>query len=147
MQKILKSPIFWVVGAAVGLWAISRMSLGQKTNFLLRSVRPGGTVFQPQILVELTIQNPTSQSATLKSLTGNVYINDRYLGNVSAFGDQVIQPNSENIVTLTARPSALGVIAALRELLTAPAGTNVISFTGTANVDGFTVPINERKTV
>jgi LEA14-like dessication related protein len=147
MRKIFSSPIFWVVGAAVGLWAISRMSLCQKTNFLLRSIRPGGSLLRPEILVELSIQNPTSQQATLKSLTGNVSINDRYLGNVSAFGDQVIQPNSENVVTLTARPSALGVVAALRELLTAPAGSNVITFRGTANVDGFTVPINESKTV
>jgi hypothetical protein len=74
-------------------------------------------------------------------------VNDQFLANVSAFGDQVIQPNSETILKLQARPSATGIFSSVRELLSAPMGELTVNFTGSANLDGITYPINETKTV
>jgi hypothetical protein len=74
-------------------------------------------------------------------------VNGEYLANVSAFGDQVIQPNSESMLRLSARPSATGVFNSIRELLTTPVGQVNASFTGSANVDGLVVPISETKVI
>lgn len=139
--------ILWLVGGAAALYFLSRFSFGQKANFVLRGLRPGGTIFAPTINVDFAVQNPTNQTVTIKSVTGSVSVNGEYLANVSAFGDQVIAPNSESMLRLTARPSAMGLFNSIRELLTSPAGQVNASFTGSANVDGLVVPIAETKVI
>lgn len=139
--------IFWLVGGAAALYFLSRFSFGQKSQFFLRSVKPSGSPLSPIINVEMAVQNPTNSTVTIKSITGSISINDKYLANVSAFGDQKVLPNQETIIKLTARPSAIGIFESVRELLTSPIGTTVASFQGSANVDGIVVPINESKTI
>jgi hypothetical protein len=114
---------------------------------MLRSLRPGGTLLAPTINVEMAVQNPTNQTITIKSITGSISVNDKYLANVSAFGDQKVLPNQESILRLTARPSATGVFQSIREILTQPVGSIAASFQGTANVDGLVVPISESRTI
>jgi hypothetical protein len=139
--------IFWVVGGVAAIYLLSKLRFGQKANFMLRSLRPGGSLLAPTINVDMAVQNPTNQTITIKSITGSISVNDKYLANVSAFGDQTVLPNSESILRLTARPSAFGVFESVRELLTQPIGTTTASFQGTANVDGLVVPISESRTI
>jgi LEA14-like dessication related protein len=143
----LKKAIFWVVGGAAALYFLARYSFSQKAIFLLRSVKPSGTILQPTVTVEIAVQNPTNQRITLKSISGSVFVNDKYLANVSSFGDQVITGNSESIVKVTARPSGVGVFQSIRQLLTQPIGTIQVRFSGSANVDGINIPIEETKTL
>jgi LEA14-like dessication related protein len=143
----LKKAIFWVVGGAAALYFLARYSFSQKAIFLLRSVKPSGTILQPTVTVEIAVQNPTNQRITLKSIRGSVFVNDKYLANVSSFGDQVITGNSESIVKVTARPSGVGVFQSIRQLLTQPIGTIQVRFSGSANVDGINIPIEETKTL
>ena len=139
--------IFWVVGGVAAIYLLSKLRFGQKANFMLRSLRPGGTLLAPTINVEMAVQNPTNQTINIKSITGSVSVNDKYLANVSAFGDQKVLPNSESVLRLTARPSAVGVFQSVREILMQPIGTSSASFQGTANVDGIVVPISESRTI
>ena len=139
--------IFWVVGGVAAIYLLSKLRFGQKANFMLRSLRPGGTLLAPTINVEMAVQNPTNQTITIKSITGSVSVNDKYLANVSAFGDQKVLPNSESVLRLTARPSAVGVFQSVREILMQPIGTSSASFQGTANIDGIVVPISESRTI
>ena len=139
--------ILWLVGGAAALYFLSRYSFGQKATFMLRAVRPGGTLLNPLINVEMAVQNPTNQTVSIKSITGSLSVNGEYVANVSAFGEQIISPNTESILKLTARPSASGIFSSIRELLTTPMGQLTTTFTGSANVDGFVVPISETKRV
>lgn len=139
--------LFWVVGGVAAIYLLSKLRFGQKANFMLRSLRPGGTLLAPTINVEMAVQNPTNQTITIRSITGSVSVNDKYLANVSAFGDQKVLPNQESILRLTARPSATGVFQSIRELLTQPVGSIAASFQGTANVDGLVVPISESRNI
>lgn len=139
--------LLWVLGGAAALYFLSRYSFGQKTSFFLRRVRPGGTITAPTVSVELAVQNPTNQTATIKSITGALSINGNAIANLAAFGDQKIAANSESTIRLTARPSAVGVFQTVKELFTAAPGTISANFTGSANVDGLVVPINETQTV
>ncbi len=143
----LKKAIFWVVGGAAALYFLARYNFSQKATFLLRGIKPTGTILQPTITVEIAVQNPTNQRITLKSISGSVFVNDKYLANVSSFGDQVITGNSESIVKVTARPSGVGVFQSIRQLLTQPIGTIQVRFSGSANVDGINIPIEETKTL
>jgi len=139
--------LFWVVGGVAAIYLLSKLRFGQKANFMLRSLRPGGTLLAPTINVEMAVQNPTNQTITIRSITGSVSVNDKYLANVSAFGDQKVLPNQESILRLTARPSATGVFQSIREILTQPVGSIAASFQGTANVDGLVVPISESRNI
>jgi LEA14-like dessication related protein len=104
-------------------------------------------LLQPTINVELAVQNPTNTTIKIKSITGSISVNDRFLANVSAFGDQTVGPNSESTLRLVARPSALGVFESVRELLNAAAGQVSVTFSGSANVDGIVVPITETRSL
>lgn len=137
--------LFWIVGGAAALFLLSRYRFGQKASFILRSLRPGGSLFQPTLNIEMAVQNPTNQTIKIKSITGDISVNDKYLANVSAFGDQTVLPNSESTLRLVARPSAVGIFESVRELLTSPAGKAVAQFQGSANVDGIVVPISETR--
>jgi LEA14-like dessication related protein len=137
--------LFYLIGGAAALFLLSRFRFGQKAIFQLRSLRPGGSLLQPTINVELAVQNPTNTTIKIKSITGSISVNDRFLANVSAFGDQTVAPNSESTLRLVARPSALGVFESVRELLTAAAGQVSATFRGSANVDGIVVPITETR--
>jgi hypothetical protein len=70
--------IFWVVGGVAAIYLLSKLRFGQKANFMLRSLRPGGTLLAPTINVEMAVQNPTNQTITIKSITGSVSVNDKY---------------------------------------------------------------------
>ncbi len=134
-------------GGAAALFFISRFRFGQKAVFNFRSLRPGGTLFAPVFNVDLAVSNPTNQTIVIKSITGTVNVKGSAVANVSAFGDQRVAANSESILKLQARPSAVGVFETVRELLKQPVGSTNVSFTGTANVDGIVVPVSESKMI
>ena len=143
----MKKTFFWLLGGAAAIYLFSKLSFRNKANFLLKGVSVGGSVLSPRIKTLIAIQNPTNNKMTLKSLSGALYVNDKYLANVSSFGDQVILPNSENVIELTARPSAIGIFNSVKELLTTPTGNIKASFNGSGNIDGFNIPFNETITI
>ena len=143
----MKKTFFWLLGGVAAIYFLSKLSFRSKANFLLRGISVGGSVLSPKVVISLAVQNPTNNKMTMKSLSGSLYVNDKYLANISSFGDQVILPNSENVIELTARPSAFGVFNSVKELLTTPSGNLKASFVGSANIDGFTLPVNETITI
>lgn len=143
----MKKTLLWVLGAGAALYFFSKMAFKNKANFLLQSVNVGGSFLAPKVLVRIAVQNPTNSQITLKSLSGSLSVNGKYLSNLSSFGDQVILPNSENVIELNARPSVIGVFNSIKELLTTPSGQLNANFVGTANVDGFSVPIDQTITI
>ena len=139
----MKKPILWILGGAAALYFLARYSFSQKANFVLQSIKPGGSLLSPRILITFAVQNPTNQRITVKSVVGSIYVDDKFLANVSSYGDQTIQPNAESLFTITARPSVVGVFQSFKELFTQPLGNIEIRFSGSANVDGINLPIEQ----
>lgn len=137
--------LLWLAAAGAAIFLISKYRFGQKAVFLLRGIKPSGTLLKPTLDVDISVQNPTNQSITIKSITGDLSVNNRYVANVSAFGDQEVQPNSENILKLVARPSAIGIIQSVIAIIRNKENKFTASFNGTANVNGLVVPINENQ--
>ena len=108
--------ILYLVGGAAALFLLSRFRFGQKAVFSLRSIRPGGRLLSPVLNIELAAQNPTNSAITIRSITGDVSLQGSSVASVSAFGDQRILANSETIIRLQARPSALGIFETIRDL-------------------------------
>lgn len=139
--------VYLLIGGAAALYFLSRYQLSRKISFLLRGVRVGGGITSPTIGIDLAIQNPTNQRAVVRSISGEISANGQYIANLSAFGEQIIQPNSESIIKLSARPSATGVGQFLFNLFKQKQQKVSANFTGTANIDGVTYPINETRTI
>ena len=141
MSSAKKSFIPWILGGGILLYLLSKFSFSQKANFSLRSITPGGSFFSPKIVLTIAVQNPTNTKTTLKSFTGSVYIDQKYLANISSFGDQVILPNSETLINFTARPSVIGVFNTIKELIQNQ-GSYTVTITGQGNIDGIVIPVN-----
>ena len=139
----MKKLVFWAAGIGAALYFLSKYSFSKKATFYLRGIKPSGSFFTPQVTLTLGVANPTNSTVTIKSINGTASVNGKFLANFSAFGDQKIQANSDSELKITARPSALSIFNSLKELLNTPTGNNLVEFTGTANVEGVTYPINE----
>lgn len=143
----MKKTLIWIVGGAAALYFLARFQFSKKANFIFQSVKPGGTVLQPLVNIKMLVQNPTNQRVVIKSIVGSVYVDEKFLAYVSSFGDQVIEGNAESVLNLTARPGALGVFQTLKQLVTQPIGSIQVRFSGSANVDGVNVPIEQTQSL
>jgi hypothetical protein len=139
----MNKTFYWIVGGVAVWYILSKTMLAKKANLVLKDVRPGGKILSPEINLDIAVQNPSNQQATLKSVTGNLYINDKFVANFTSFGDQIIAPRAESVITIKAKPGLVGAYNTIKTLLTERNGSLTASFNGSANVDGILIPINE----
>ena len=138
----MKNAIYWLAGGAAALYILARYSFGKKAVFIIDTLKTGGTVLQPTLKIGFIVQNPTNQRIIVRSIVGSLTVNNKFLANVSSFGDQIIQPNSESGITVTTRPSVLGVFNTVKTLINTPIRDLTVGFDGSANIDGTNVAIN-----
>lgn len=130
-------------GALVALYLIGRTRLATNVKVLFRGLSFGGGLRKPSISLRFGVQNPTDQTATVRSLVGQVDANGRTVADVSGFQALQVGPNTESILTVQAQPAAVGIVQTVAEFLRQKErGPVRVTFTGTANVDGVNLPIN-----
>lgn len=139
--------LWWIIGGAAALFFLTRGKLARSIEFFLSKVRARGNVLSPEIVADIVIQNPTTQRATLRSITGQLLVNGNFVAQIAFFGNTRIQPVGETLVSITARPFLPSSFRALIDILTSPTGQNVISIKGNANIDGITYPVNVQTTI
>lgn len=131
-------------GALVALYLVGRSRLATNVKVLFRGLSFAGGLRRPTISLRFGIQNPTDQMATLRSIVGQVDANGRTVADVSGFQALTVGPNTESIMTVQAQPAAVGIVQTVAEFLRQKErGPVQVTFTGTANVDGLNVPINQ----
>lgn len=116
--------------------------MSQNIKFVIRRISFGGTFLQPKIFITLAAQNPTNAGATVKSIVASINYKGNTFADVSSFQVQNIRPQSENMIVLTAQPSAIGIFSTVRNIIQDKKFVNDIAIVGTANIDGVNVPIN-----
>jgi hypothetical protein len=140
----MKNLLYWVIGGAALFYILKKSTLVNRVEFYLNRVKTGGSIFRPTLDIEMLILNPTNVGAELKSIVGEVYVNDNYVARFSKFGSQTIEPNSQAIFQIQAVPSLTGAFSAIKDLLTQPKGSGVsVKTTGTANVDKIVIPFDQ----
>lgn len=132
----------WIAGAGIAIFLLSRLSLSKKLNFLFQSIKTGGTILQPTIDVGISVQNPTNQTAVIRSISGQITLNNKSIANISSFETQTILPNSDTLITIKARPSILGIFNTIKNVLNNQTGNNTIVINGSANVDNINLPFS-----
>lgn len=138
MKKFI--PLLIAGGAAV--WYLLRMrNLSTNLIFIIRNIKiKGGSVLQPNIEISIGVQNPVSVSAKLKSLIGEISIDDKIIANFSNFTPITIQGNTETIINVIATPNIIGVFNVIKDVIIKRQKGKVIKVKGTANVNNLSLP-------
>lgn len=143
----MKKTLFWIVGGAAAIYILGRFAFLKKANFILSSIKPGGSITNPVIEIGLIVQNPTNQKITVRSIAGSLYVNSELVGYLNTNVSQVIQAFGETPLKLRMRPTAIGVIKTLINLFKKPIPGTVVRFEGSANVDGINIPFDQSQTL
>lgn len=100
-----------------------------------------------KILVKLGILNPTGQTATINSVVGNLSVNGSPIATVENFEKMNISATGKSFLNLKLSPSVAGIWTVLKNFVKAKfkgTGKSTAIFTGTANVNGVSIPINTK---
>lgn len=128
--------------AAAGLYAIIKLSKKTHTlvtaRFTVKKIKMKGF----NVLVTMGILNPTSNTIKLNSFVGSIVSDNRDIATITNFTPVTIAGNNESEITLTFIPSALGVVSLLRNLISMPLGKIGVKLLGSANIDGYVLPVN-----
>lgn len=137
------SVIFLLIGGGIILWLLTKAQSIGSLNFVPR----GLSTSSGAVLVQLGIQNPTSNQITLRSLVGSLIVNGSNVGDVSNFTTTTIQPNSETGIIVRVTPNYLGLASGLLNSIEDFGATQLTaSLQGSANVEGQTLPLQIRLT-
>jgi hypothetical protein len=131
-----------------GLGILAYTLLGKKIaagtlNFFPNSV--SGLAFDgatPVMTFAMTAQNTSGQIFTIRSLAGNLYANDYYIGNFSSFTPQAIQPNAASVLYMDVRLSLIGIVQDVIDAFENKHFEQDVIFKGWANVDNYQIPIS-----
>lgn len=129
------------MAGAAAIYLLAKRSLSKKLQFDFSSVGTSGSVTSPKINVTFAALNPTNQQATINSIVGELYVNNKFLGNVTSFVSQKILPKSSSNVSFTIKPSLLSALPIIKSIISNKQKGYSFTFKGNANVDGILIPI------
>jgi hypothetical protein len=141
-----KTVVFLAIAGAAALLFLPKLQLGKKAKFYFKGIAMKGS----KVLAKIAVQNPTNASAKLISLAGELYANNKLISNISSFEPKTILPNQETVLEFEFNPSVLGLVDLVRSTINnifklkdqrKKVGLN-LKFNGTANIDGFPLPVN-----
>jgi len=138
----IKSIIGLGIGAAAIYLLLGKKSLAKSATFSFEKL--GIDLRNKKLKLSLGANNPTGSSATLKSITGALYLSGKQVASVESFNTVRILPNAKTIITIDVRPSLSGIWSTIKSILQnkgKSAAALKATFEGFANVDGVSFPI------
>jgi hypothetical protein len=132
------------IGAgAVALYFLSKAQAGKNIKVYLSALSTAkGTSVFPDIFAKFRIVNGSSTPVTLKSIVGDLYVNDRQIASVSNTENFSIPANKEVFYSVKVTPNLFTLLSIVTNLIKAKQRIKV-TFTGTVNTTGLIIPINE----
>lgn len=139
----MKKYLGLIIAAGAAYYFFRKYRVGKNARFYFKAVSIKGK----KLVIRIAVQNPTNSSIKLQSLAGEVYANDKLVGNVSSFTPIQIAANSETVLSFDIVPNVAGLINLISNFVktlvkkTQKLGLR-IKLDGTANVDGISLPVN-----
>jgi hypothetical protein len=137
----------WLIGAGVALAAYllwKKYSLAKNLSFAFQGIAfPKG--ISNNIEMDFIANNPTTGTATINSVTGNVLVNGSNVASFTSFDQQKIAPLSASPIHVVAK-LGLGIINVIfsRNLFTSGANYTI---NAVINVDGNAIPVTFSGTI
>lgn len=100
-----------------------------------------------KVFVSLGLLNPTNQEVTLNSVVGTLFVNSNQVATVESFEKKKISSRAKSVITLALSPSAVGIVNVLKQFVKSKlkgAGGTSATFTGSAHLNGTTIPIQTK---
>lgn len=141
----MKKNFIWIAAAAAAIYFIIRKSsFAKNLIFSFNNIKPVGKWWKPELIITLSVQNPTNQAAKITAIIGTLFLTDKSISNISSFTQQIIQPQTESLISFSARPGVIGIANVLKELFLGNKTKQYnFKFIGSANVDGVLLPIDQ----
>jgi len=141
----MKKNFIWIASAAAAIYFIIRKSsFAKNLIFSFNNIKPVGQWYKPELIITLSVQNPTNQVAKITAISGTLYLSDKAISNISSFNQQIIQPQMESLILFSAKPGIVGIANVIKEIWTGTKSKQYIfKFIGSANVDGVLLPIDQ----
>ena len=144
----MKNIGIYLLVAIAGFTAYTYSKLAKSLTVTFKNLKFGGGLLSPKVEVTLGLQNPTNGVATLKSASGDIFLNDTLLSNFSKFEPLNIAANSETDLKITLKPNLLGTAQIIRDFIkNRGKGKYTVLVIGTANVDGTAINFKESKVI
>lgn len=97
----------------------------------------------PILNISLGVANGSNQKINIRSVVGDVYAGQSYLGTVTAFNPVILLPFSENTINLKVRLSFIGLVSDIIKKIQNKGGVSYeLRFVGIAYAEGFNIPLN-----
>jgi hypothetical protein len=130
-----------LVGAAAVYWIYSKYRFSQGVSFIISRIGLGGSILDPQINLDVTINNPTAFTTQLSNLKAELFLaSGTKVADVFYNNRTVILANSQAVLPLKAVTTLEGAIVAIREVIQQKKAD--FRLTGTAQVDGILLPFD-----
>lgn len=136
--------VWLILGAGAALVYFMKQRAAKAAYMLGIRIRIAGVQLIKQknvVQIQLMIQNPNTVPITVRSVVGDVYVNNERLGNVSRFGSQLIAGNSESSFFIEVRPKVMALFNSLAALNLEKVVLTV-RFIGRININDKAVPLN-----
>ena len=105
-------------------------------NFLIKNVAIAFEGITPVLRLDILVQNPSNQSFTFRSIVGGLYVDGSKVGDASMFQTITISPNSQQVLPVQVRLSALAIVSDLVSIITKGSGIpKSIRFSGYVNAN------------
>jgi hypothetical protein len=132
-----------LIGGGVGLWFLAKYNAARRILFFPGSIQSMAFVNgSPLAYIDVLVQNTSNADLTVHSLAGTVYANGYLVGNISSFQPTSIRRNSESRFPVTIRFNLIGVVNDIIRAFQTGSFKQDFVLEGSANVEGFNVPIN-----
>jgi hypothetical protein len=130
-----------LLGAAAVYWIYSKYRFSQGVSFIISRIGLGGSILDPQINLDVTINNPTAFTTQLSNLKAELFLaSGTKVADVFYNNRTVILANSQAVLPLKAVTTLEGAIVAIREVIQQKKAD--FRLTGTAQVDGILLPFD-----
>lgn len=132
-----------LIGGGAALWFLTKSRAAQRLIFYPGAIQ--GMAFEdmtPMAYLDIIVQNTSNADLTVNSIAGSAYANGYLVGNISNFQGVTIRRNSESRLPVTVRFSLIGIVNDLVNAWQTGSFRQEIILQGTANAEGFGVPID-----
>lgn len=142
MKKYL--PFILIAGAGALLFFGSMAGAGRKIKVYFQSLKFGKVkgLSVPDVFAIFRIVNPTNTTLTVNSFQADMFVNDKYFGNIQNLTKTDLPANAETLYEVKIQLSVISVAVQLIQILRKKEKIK-ITYTGTVNVAGIVLPVNE----
>lgn len=137
------------LAAFVGYSVLNKSQAADKLGFIVQKTGLRFEGLTPILDITIGIQNPTNETLTVRSVFGDVYINNIYVANVYSFSYVTIQRFGVTPLRISARLSLAGLFGEVKSIIQAITnGTfaailnQTIKFKGMVHAEGVRLPLD-----